>query len=117
MSSTPVTQSIAKASAGATDETLVADAHPTNKVIKWTRIVARDVDNQATCITLFFRAGASDYILKTESPSGANTTVEMKEPLFVPGNWQIGATFTGSSSGDKLEIYAYGYIVPSYPVS
>lgn len=107
----PVVRSLSGEGSSATYDELFLDAYPADVVIRWQRLVARNVDSRGTLNEITARQGSTDYLLHAERQSGSNAPINVSPSVSLPGNFRIGVRFTGASAGDKLQFYAFGEIV------
>lgn len=107
----PVVRSLSGEGSSATYDEIFLDDYPADVVIRWQRIVARNVDSRGTLIEITARQGSTDYLLHAERQTGANAPINVGLSAPLPGNFRIGARFIGASAGDKLQFYAFGEIV------
>ena len=91
-------------------DTLVFDANRFEETIKWTRIVAVLHEGHARMITLFFRAGTTDIMIKQETPRTARDSVQTESDLYVSGQYRIGMRVTNGDNGSIMELSAFGIV-------
>lgn len=108
-----VIRSMSKAAAGSTDEEICLDTWPADVCIEWHRIVARNVTSQDTKIELYLKRGRQKYLIRAGQAGAADRTIATDTNLCAPGDFQVCASFSDPSSGDVLELYAFGMILPS----
>lgn len=89
--------------------TVLLEAWPASAEIVWQNIQARDLDNTCTRIVLFAKVGAHEYTLFSGVPAAAALSVALPSPVMLPGDIRLGATITGATSGDTLELSVFGY--------
>lgn len=95
---------------GATSITLKVPTMPQNVLLCYDRIVGVDFTSTTSKITVGFTLGKSEKLLETFHNISAGQAVHVKGKIFVPGNYVLFVRFEGATAGDRVALFAYGYV-------
>lgn len=76
------------------------------------RVSAINVDHSPTLVTIGYKVGASEFLVEGYSQPASGQVVSTQSRIFISGQARVFARFTGGTQGDKLQVYAYGYVDP-----
>lgn len=107
----PIVRRLTVLCVNATSQDVVIDAWPSEKMIRWSRMVARDLDNVCTRIEILLKRGSRDYLLNSGVAAVVHTALVMDTPIVAPGDFRVAARFVGATLTDTLELYAFGDVV------
>ena len=111
MSARIIIVSASKASDGSANIEVSIHTWSPDVRIRWNLIVARNPDSKMEPVELYLKRGTQKHYLNVAATTTGNRTVEAKPHTPAPGDYQVCANFPSSSSGDSLELYAFGEIV------
>jgi len=107
----PIVRRLTEVCLNATTQDVTLDAWPSERVIRWQRIVARDLGNVCTRIELLFKRGSREYLLNSAVAAVVQTAIFVEGPIFAPGDFRVVARFVGATLANTLELYAFGDVV------
>lgn len=87
------------------------DAWPSERIVKWQRIVVACLDSRGSYFEILFKRGSRDYLLLRDRAETAVYSVQVDGPFLAPGDFRVVGRFVGCAAGDRLELYAYGEVV------
>ena len=111
MAHTSIVRRLTVLCTNATSQDVAIDAWPSASLVRWQRIVARDLGNVCTRIELLLKRGSRDYLLTSVVAAAVHTSVAVDGPLLAPGDFRVVARFVGATLTNTLELYAYGEVV------
>jgi len=106
-----IIQRVTKLAISTSDERIKLDTLPYNAIVRWHRIVARDVTNNPTRVELWLYRDNQGYLLKAGVQGAAARTFAVELDIVSPGAWVPMVKFVGATADDELELYAYGELV------
>lgn len=112
-----IIRSISEESDGTANHEICIDKWPSDLVIDWQRIAARDLTTACTLIELYLKRGSNKYLLRASAQGALGRTVHLDTDVCAPGDFQVCALFSDPTDGDKLELYAFGVICAEGPPS
>lgn len=74
------------------------------------RISAVDYTSALTMLTFGFKQGASESLAESFETITANRVVSTQARIFMPVGYHPFIRVTGGSPGDRIAIFAYGYV-------
>lgn len=106
-----IVRSMSGTSDGSTNVELAIDAWPPDVTIRWNWVAAICRDSRGSRTDLYLRRGSQKYYFDVDRQANSDRTIEIAPRVTAPGDFQVCANFNGTSSGDKIELYAFGEIV------
>jgi len=107
----PIVRHLTEVCVNATTQDVALDTWPSERVVRWQRLVARDLGNVCTRIELLFKRGSREYLLNSAVAAVVQTAIFVEGPIFAPGDFRVVARFVGATPTNTLELYAYGEVV------
>lgn len=90
---------------------LFLEGWPPEVMIRWHKIVARDLTSDPTRVDLMLKQGRREFLLHAGVQGGAGRTVWTTQVFGAPGDYRPGARFVGAILGDALELSLFGEII------
>lgn len=107
----PIVRRLTELCVNATTQDVALDTWPSERIVRWQRLVARDLGNVCTRIELLFKRGSREYLLISGVAAVVQTAIVVDGPIVAPGDFRVVARFVGATLTDTLELYAYGDVV------
>ena len=94
----------------ATSQDLEFKALTPNMLVCYDRLTLVDYDHSPTSVHLGFKSGTSEFLLDGKADPGVGIPFSVLGKVFALGHYRPFARFVGATSGDKVALFAFGYL-------
>ena len=102
---------LSKESGGATNEDVISSRWHTTQLICIQNIGVEDEDNTCTQIRIGLVQGNKLYWINSKTSISASVVYNFDNAIWFSSEYQIVIRFTGTTNGDNLKAWIYGYYV------
>ena len=106
-----IVRSMSQICTNAVSEDVRLDAWPSDLLVRWDRVVMRDLQTANTRMEILLVRGGETYYLASGLPGAVGYTFPLVGPVYAPGDFRLVGRFVGATAGDTLELFAYGEAV------